>query len=210
MRILALSDVVDEAVHAPSARKRFGRVDLVLGCGDLPYDYLDFVATELSVPLYAVHGNHDVPPQLLDDPTIGDWWRGIDLHGRTVAVNGLLVAGLGGSRRYSDGPYQLSEGDMWLAILGMIPSLLANKARRGRYLDVLVTHAPPRGIHDLPDHAHRGFEALRWFLRTFRPRYHLHGHSHVYDARTVTRTEFHDTIVVNAFGAREIDLDARS
>ncbi len=208
MHILALSDVVDEAVHAPTARARFGRVDLVLGCGDLPYDYLDFVATELSVPLYAVHGNHDVPPEMLDDPTIGDWWRGIDLHGRTVAVNGLLVAGLGGSRRYSDGPYQLTEGDMWLAIVGMIPSLLANKLRRGRYLDVLVTHAPPRGIHDLPDHAHRGFGALRWFLRAFRPRYHLHGHSHVYDARTVTRTQYYDTIVLNTFGAREIDIDA--
>jgi len=98
---------------------------------------------------------------------------------------------------------------MRLAIIRLIPSLLLNKLRHGRYLDVLVTHAPPRGIHDLPDQAHQGFAALRWFLRTFRPRYHLHGHSHIYDRRTATRTRYHDTIVVNAFGAREIDLDAR-
>ncbi|HEV8535279.1 MAG TPA: metallophosphoesterase [Candidatus Limnocylindria bacterium] len=209
MRILALSDVVDEAANADTARTRFGEVDLILGCGDLPYDYLDYVATVLTVPLYAVHGNHDVPPQQLDDPAIGQWWAGIDLNGRIVDIDGLLVGGFGGSRRYSHGPYQLSEFDMWGAILRMIPSLLANRLRRGRFLDVLVTHAPPRGIHDLPDPAHWGFGALRWFLRTFRPRYHLHGHSHVYDARTVTRTRYHDTIVVNAYGAREIEVDAR-
>lgn len=209
MRILALSDVVDEAAYAPSVRSRFGNIDLVLGCGDLPYDYLDFVATELSIPLYAVHGNHDVPPDLLDDPKIKDWWSGIDLHGRVVEIDGRLVAGIGGSPRYSDGPYQLTEGEVWLAILRMVPSLVANRLTRGRSLDVLVTHAPPRGIHDRTDPAHRGFGALRWFLRTFRPRYHIHGHTHVYDKRTVTRTRYHDTIVLNAYGAREVDLDAR-
>jgi len=206
MRILALSDVADERAYA-SVRSSVGRVDLILGCGDLPYDYLDYVATELGVPLYAVHGNHDTPPELLDDPAIAVWWNGINIHGRVVSVDGLLVAGLGGSRRYNDGPYQLSEADMFVTILRMVPTLVANRIARGRYLDVLITHAPPRGIHDLPDHAHWGFTALRWFLRAFRPRYHLHGHSHIYDGRTVTRTRFHDTVVVNAYGAREIDLD---
>jgi Icc-related predicted phosphoesterase len=206
VRILALSDVVDERAYA-SVSSRVGRVDLILGCGDLPYDYLDYVATELGVPLFAVHGNHDIPPELLDDPAIAVWWKGINIHGRVVAVDDLLVAGLGGSRRYNKGPYQLSEAEMLFAIARMIPALIVNRIARGRYLDVLITHAPPRGIHDLPDHAHWGFTALRHFLRAFRPRYHLHGHSHVYDRRTVMRTRFHDTVVVNAYGAREIELD---
>jgi len=30
----------------------------------------------------------------------------------------------------------------------------------------------------------------------------------VYDRRTVTRTQFHHTQVINVFGAREIELDA--
>jgi Icc-related predicted phosphoesterase len=209
VRILALSDVVDPAANGPGVRSRFPDVDLVLACGDLPYDYLDYVATQLAVPIYAVHGNHDVPPELSDDPGIGTWWDSIDLHGRIVAIDGLLVGGLGGSPRYSDGPFQLTEGEMRLALLRMIPSLVANRVRRGRWLDVLVTHAAPRGIHDLPDPAHRGFAAFRTFLRIFRPRYHLHGHTHVYDPRTVTRTRYLDTIVVNAFGAREVDLDDR-
>lgn len=206
MRVLALSDVADDDAYA-SVRASAGRVGLVLGCGDLPYDYLDYAATELAVPLLAVHGNHDTPPELLDDPAVDLWWRGINAHGRVLKVDGVLVAGFGGARRYKEGPYQVTEFDLWLTILKMAPALLLNVLVRGRALDVLITHAPPRGIHDLPDHAHRGFDALRWFLRIFSPRYHFHGHSHVYDRRTVTQTRFHRTLVVNAYGVREVELD---
>ena len=205
MRILAVSDVDDEAVMGSLASK-VGTIDLVIGCGDLNYDYLDYVATALGVPLRAVHGNHDVPPENLDDPAIGVWWRGIDLHGRVVLVNGVLFAGLEGSPVYSDGPYQMGELELWLAILRMAPSLIANRIRRGRFLDVLVTHAPPRGIHDQTDLAHRGFGAVRTFLRLFKPRYHLHGHTHVYDRRTPTTTQFGRTTVMNAYGSRTLDI----
>jgi Icc-related predicted phosphoesterase len=206
MRILAVSDVDDEAVTASLASK-VGTIDLVIGCGDLTYDYLDYVATGLGAPLRAVHGNHDVPPQNLDDPTIGTWWRGIDLHGRVRSVNGVLFGGLEGSPQYSDGPFQLSELDVWLAILRMVPALIANRIRRGRFLDVLVTHAPPRGIHDQSDRAHRGFGAVRTFLRIFQPRYHLHGHVHIYDRRTTTTTQFGRTTVMNAYGSRTVDVE---
>ncbi|HYY54680.1 MAG TPA: metallophosphoesterase [Candidatus Dormibacteraeota bacterium] len=205
MRILAVSDVVDEAISA-SMQRRAGSVDLVIGCGDLPYEYLDFVATSVEAPLRAVHGNHDVPLDQIDDPAMRVWWGGIDLHGRVVDLNGVLIAGLEGSPRYSTGPFQYSELEMWLQILRLLPSLLLNRLRRGRFLDVLVTHAPPRGIHDESDTTHRGFVALRWFLRELRPRFHLHGHTHVYDSRTSTTTQFGLTTVVNAYGAKTIEL----
>jgi uncharacterized protein len=205
VRILAVSDVEDDAVKASLGAKA-GSVDLVVGCGDLDYDYLDFVATALGVPLRAVHGNHDTPPDQSDDPAIETWWRGIDLHARVVALDGVLIGGLEGSPRYSSGPYQSSEADVWLAILKMAPSLVWNRLRRGRFLDVLVTHAPPRGIHDQQDLAHRGFGAVRTFLRVFRPRYHLHGHTHVYDRRVATTTAFGPTTVVNAYGARTVEV----
>ncbi len=206
MRILAVSDVDDEAVTASLASK-VGTIDLVIGCGDLTYDYLDYVATALGAPVRAVHGNHDVQPENLDDSAIGVWWRGIDLHRRVVDVNGILFAGLEGSPRYSDGPYQSDEFGVWISILRMTPSLIANRLRRGRFLDVLVTHAPPRGIHDQSDRAHRGFGAVRTFLRLFQPRYHLHGHTHVYDRRTPTTTQFGRTTVMNAYGARTLDIE---
>ncbi len=213
MRILAVSDVIDDAAYAPGARERFRGVGLLIGCGDLPYDYLDYIATELAVPLYAVHGNHDAPVEAGGEmdatgrqPATRHWWAGVDLHARVVRAGGLLLAGVGGSPRYSDGPYQLTEAQVWAAIAIMLPSLVWNRLRHGRFLDVLVTHAPPRGIHDGPDLPHRGFVALRLFDRLFRPRYHLHGHSHVYDRRVVTLTRVGDTTVINAYGAREVDI----
>ena len=205
MRILAVSDVEDEAVTA-SVESKVGTIDLVISCGDLDYGYLDYVGTALGVPLRAVHGNHDVPPENNDDPAIAVWWHGVDLHGRAVSVNGLLIAGLQGSPIYSSGPYQSGELDIWLAIVRMAPSLIVNRLRRGRFLDVLVTHAPPRGIHEGTDRAHRGFGALRTFLRVFQPRYHLHGHTHVYDRRSQTTTQFGRTTVMNAYGARTVDI----
>jgi Icc-related predicted phosphoesterase len=209
VRILALSDVVDDAANGPGVRDRFGDVDLVIGCGDLPYDYLDRVTTALGAPLYAVHGNHDVPPERSDDPHVAVWWENIDLHGRVVNASGLLLGGLGGSPEYSNGPYQYSESAIWLQIMTMAPRLLRNRIGCGRALDVLVTHAPPRAIHDRPDRAHRGFIAIRWFLRIFRPRYHLHGHVHLYDGRTISSTVFGDTTVLNAYGARELQIDVQ-
>ena len=205
MRILAVSDVEDEAVTA-SLHAKAGSVDLVVGCGDLSYDYLDFVATALGAPLRAVHGNHDLPPDQSDDPDIQTWWKGIDLHGKVVSMDGVLIAGLEGSPRYSGGPYQFGELDVWMAIVKMAPSLIVNRLRRGRFLDVLVTHAPPRGIHDQRDQAHRGFGAYRTFLRLFHPRYHLHGHTHIYDQRVATTTTFGQTTVVNAYGARTVEV----
>ena len=38
----------------------------------------------------------------------------------------------------------------------LTPQLLWNRQRYGRYLDVLVTHSPPFGVHDRPDLPHYG------------------------------------------------------
>ena len=86
VRVLAVSDVVDEAISA-SMPARSGTIDLVIGAGDLPYEYLDYIATAVGAPLRAVHGNHDQPPEDVDDNAIRVWWDGIDLHGRVVDLN---------------------------------------------------------------------------------------------------------------------------
>ena len=57
MRILAVADEVDEALaRDPSA---VGPVELIVSCGDLPFEYLDGLARELDAPLVFVPGNHD-------------------------------------------------------------------------------------------------------------------------------------------------------
>ena len=206
VRILAICDEVDPRLYGPGIEARRGQVDLVLSCGDLPAYYLDFVASMLAVPLYGVHGNHDgsLNHRRHADGR-GDWGME-ELHGRVVHEQGLLIGGFDGSLRYNQGSYQYTEVGMRAQIAGMLPQLLANRLRYGRFLDILVTHAPPRHIHDQEDRAHWGFEAFRWFLRTFKPRYHLHGHIHLYNNRTITRTVFHETEVLNAYPYRELTV----
>ena len=84
-------------------------------------------------------------------------------------------------------------------LIGMIPSLLWNKLRYGRYLDIFLTHASPRGIHDKEDPCHVGFECFNWFIKKFSPVYLVHGHIHLYDIRTRRITESGATTVVNAY-----------
>ena len=91
--------------------------------------------------------------------------------------------------------------------LKMAPHLRWNQLRRGRALDLLVTHAPPRDINDRSDPAHRGFSALRTFLERWRPAYHVHGHIHLYDRSLPFQQTFEDTEVINAFPYRVLELE---
>src|SRR5215210_4093008 len=59
MKILAISDEVVEFLYGPQLKEQYADVDLVLGCGDLPFYYLEYIVTVLNVPLYYVPGNHD-------------------------------------------------------------------------------------------------------------------------------------------------------
>ena len=67
MKILAISDEVCEAIYTPTLKRKYPDVDLVVGCGDLPYYYLEFIVNALDVPLYYVHGNHDKHEQYMSD-----------------------------------------------------------------------------------------------------------------------------------------------
>ena len=58
IKILSVSDKVDEVLYSPALKRLFADVDLVLGCGDLPFYYLEFIVTMLGGPLFYVIGNH--------------------------------------------------------------------------------------------------------------------------------------------------------
>lgn len=225
MKILAISDEVVDTLYSPRVRQQFGDVELVIGCGDLPFYYLEYIVTLLDVPLYYVPGNHDKAEQYLSDGRIihrAEGCEGLDSRATTFkplaapgaalpggpAAPPLLLAGLGGSMRYNnEGRHQHTEGEMLGRALRLAPSLLVNRLRHGRFLDILVTHAPPRGIHDDTDLAHTGFEAFRSVMDVFRPRLLLHGHSHVYRSDTVTSTRYKDTQVINVFPYRVIEWE---
>jgi Icc-related predicted phosphoesterase len=212
MKILALSDQVVEHLYSPLIKERFGDVDMVVGCGDLPSYYLDYIVSMLNVPLALVPGNHDLPmtspnaEQAPESAGTARWSGSID--GIVVEEQGLLLAGLGGSIRYRpDGVHQYTQAEMRGRVLRMAPRLYWNRLRHGRFLDILVTHAPPRGIHDAEDPAHVGFMVFNRFIAHFRPRYLLHGHSHVYRRCDITTSQVGGTTIINVYPYRVIEVD---
>nr|PZN59054.1 MAG: hypothetical protein DIU68_00330 [Chloroflexota bacterium] len=176
--------------NAAHLRRRYHDVDLIISCGDMPATYLEFITSVLNVPLFYVRGNHD--ERYREYPPGGE-----DLHGRLITYNGISFYGLEGSMRYNQGAIQYSDVDMRRLVLSAAPRLLPRRWRYGRGVDVLVTHSPPRGIHDLPDLTHTGFKAFLTFMDWYRPRYLLHGHVHTWDRRATVETKYGDTCVMN-------------
>jgi Icc-related predicted phosphoesterase len=208
MRILAISDRVVEQLYRSDVKKHYPNVELIVGCGDLPFYYLDFLVSSFDVPLVYVRGNHDSGLQYTaDGRVLNRASGGTDVHGRVVQRKGLIIAGLEGSMRYR--PQQTlmySENEMRYQVARLVPRLMLNRAKFGRALDILVTHSPPYGIHDMTDLPHTGFQIFRSFITAFRPKYLLHGHVHVYRQDTVCVTKVEQTYVVNVYPYRLFDF----
>jgi uncharacterized protein len=206
MNILALSDTPIPFIYSPVVRNRFKAVDLIVGCGDLAYYYLEYVYDALNAPLFFVRGNHD---KVLEYSSAGQRagpHGGFDLHRRVLNYRGLLIAGVEGSPRYRPGPFQYSQAEMWEHVLWMAPRLMWNRLAHGRALDIFVTHAPPTGVHEGDDYPHRGIHAFRWLINVFKPALHLHGHVHLYSPLQPAETCLGSSRIINAYGFREVDL----
>ena len=132
----------------------------------------------------------------------------IHLGSKVKIEENFIIAGLGGSMRYNNGPNQFTDFQMFLEATKLIPRLLWNRIFHGRYVDILLTHSPPKGIHDKNDKCHWGFKAYLWFMKTFKPRYLVHGHIHLYDLADVRCTEWGNTTVINAYSHYVLDEGA--
>lgn len=208
LQLLGLSDIEIGFIYSPMVVDRFQNIDLLISCGDLPYYYLEYIVSMLNIPMYYVRGNH---ASAVEATTGGDRtspWGAFDLNQKVLEDDtGLLLAGLEGSLQYNLGPHQYSQNEYWFKVFKMVPALLANKMRFGRYLDVFVSHAPPWHIHDESDRPHQGIKAFRWLIDVFQPTYFLHGHIHLYRNDAVTQTQVNKTSVVNVFGFKELEID---
>jgi len=207
MKILAVSDQIDERIYTPQVKERFGEVDLVIGCGDLAYEYLEFLVSALNKPLVYVPGNHDplYQPGSPDSRAEGCLF----LDQRVRCVKGLVIAGMGGSIRYHPTRInQYTQVQMYLRMMKIAPALLWRQLRYGRALDILIAHSPPRGIHDEDDRAHLGFSAFADFIRIFKPRYFLHGHTLPMGNLAPRVTRVGETTVINVYSYHLIEVDA--
>ena len=188
MKILILADEESPALWEHYTPDRLRDIDLILSCGDLKSQYLRFLVTMARCPLLYVHGNHDGHYQ--QDPPEGC----ICIDDRIVVHNGIRILGLGGCRKYREGPHQYTDEEMRRRIRRLRWQLL----RHGG-VDIVVTHAPPEGIGDGDDPAHLGFAALRELLDQYKPRYLFHGHVHLRYLQDRTRERYYrGTAVINA------------
>jgi calcineurin-like phosphoesterase family protein len=216
VRILAVSDDVDEGLLADGHAA--GPADLIVACGDLPFDYLDHLLNALDVPLVFVPGNHD--PDLsgyrtsragltmrAGMPARLPWPDGaVCADGAVVTVAGLRVAGLGGCRRYRGGPNQYTERQQARRARRLARRAALRRLRDGGGVDVLLSHAPPAGCGDGCDPPHRGFESLHRLAARLRPAVLLHGHVHPGDSARPGRMP-DGTLVRNVTGRHLLDLD---
>lgn len=198
VRVLA---VADEEVPAMPSRARDLRVDLVLAAGDLPWDYLEQLASHVDAPAVFVPGNHD--PELPPGSTAGP--RGLtNVDRKAVQVGGLRIAGLGGCVRYNAGAHQYTQAEY----SAQCDDLIATSRDAGfNTIDVLLTHAPPLGLGDEPDPAHVGIEALHGVLEELRPTWHLHGHIHPYGLLKADREFGGHTTIRNVIPWQVFDID---
>ena len=197
MKILLLADEPNKRLWDNLDRSLLEDVELVISCGDLPADYLSFLTCFTSAPILYVAGNHD--DRYAKHPPEGC----ICIDDTLYCHNGLRILGLGGSMRYKPGVNQYTEREM------------AKRARklwfplwRNHGFDILVTHAPMRGMGDAEDLAHRGFDTFRTLLDKYKPAYLVHGHVHKeYDFRFKRETRYNETKIVNAWQSYFIDID---
>lgn len=235
MKFLCVSDQIDPLVYSNTVKERYSDIDAVFCAGDLSMEYVDFIVTTLGKPTYFVFGNHNLNDFYLYDKraTMGhvqqnEIDRQSKAHGGDYASNKvltsrhltfslpngrttpLIICGVSGSIRYNNGQAQYTDAQMKWQLIEMIPKLLWNKIKYGRYCDVFLTHASPRHIHDREDPCHKGFECFNWFIQKFKPSLMIHGHIHLYDMNAPRTTVSGDTTIVNAFSHIVIEMEPAS
>jgi Icc-related predicted phosphoesterase len=137
-----------------------------------------------------------------------------DMHGRVCAYKDYLITGFGGSRWYNGCGNQFSESDMAAIVRKVIRKVRlfrlqdAILGRKQKEL-IVISHAPPFSVHDMPDAAHIGFKCFHKFIQKLSPLLWLHGHVHLVDPRQQQVTVVGNTTVVNCYGYKFIKIERR-
>lgn len=197
MKILAVSDVEAKKYYEHYRAGAFEGIDLILSCGDLRRQYLEFLVTMAGCPLLYVRGNHD--DRFASEPPEGCTC----IDGEVVTADGVRIAGLGGCHRYRDGRNMYTEGEMARRYMRMLPAIVKNGG-----VDILLTHAPAYGLGDIDTIPHRGFRTFNRIMNRHKPAYMIHGHIHMTYGINVERViEYKETTIINAYESYIIEID---
>ncbi len=189
MDVLSVSDVIVKEL-VESRNSSLGRkFDLITACGDLPPEYLCELRNTYDVPLFYVLGNHDIRHRT---PPAGC----INITGRIMFHEGISFLGFSGSRWYNGNQNQYREHEMRAQIRRLWFQLW-----RLKRLDVVITHSPPRGVHDEEDRCHKGFTCYNTLINRHLPRFFIHGHIHRHFEKDSDRISLvGKTAVINSYG----------
>ncbi len=190
MKILALADEPSKSLWDFYDESKLKDIDLILSAVDLPAEYLSFLVTFAHCPVLYVHGNHDT--RYLHKPPEGC----VCIDDTLYVHEGIRILGLGGSMKYNAGEFQFTEKQM----RARSRSLKLRFALRNG-MDILLTHAPAKGINDGEDLPHYGFETFNELMDRYHPKYMIHGHVHMNYGRDIPRvTDLPGgTRIINAF-----------
>ena len=196
IHVLFLADEPDKGMWDFFEKSKLEGIDLIISCGDLPPQYLSFLATYFKGDVLYVHGNHDE----CYDKTPPDGC--ICIEDKVYEYKGLRIAGLGGSMEYNGGTYQFSEKDMAKRV-----KRLRRRIKWKKGIDILVTHSPAADINDSDDLPHKGFQCFHNLLDEFQPQVFAHGHVHMSYSFNQPRIDTHrDTTIINAYTKYEYDV----
>ncbi|MBN1383369.1 MAG: metallophosphoesterase [Elusimicrobia bacterium] len=209
MKILFVTDNVSPIIYSEKIKERFGECDLVISCGDLPFNYYDFIVSTLNKPLYYIRGNHfthnDEKQQKIFDPDGGK-----NIHKKIVRFNNISFCGFEGCLKYNNSDrIQYSEFDMNLTIQTMKPRFWWNRIRYGTFIDLIISHAPPKGFGTPNELCHKGFSSLRRLVEKYQPRYLVHGHIHIYDRNKSRISMLGKTKIINAYDHYVLDTEGK-
>ena len=231
LKILAVSDSESPGLETMVSRfpEKLRDIDVIISCGDLEREYLEFLVDGINRDLFFVSGNHqqqceediggDNPverllqslrafPEKLARCIAGQ----SDLHGRVVTYKNYIIAGFGGSMWYSGRGNEYSEREMAKTVRQVERKIQLFKLRqkilnRPPYDLIIISHAPIFRVHDEPDLCHKGFKCFRDFVENMSPLLWLHGHIHLDDVKKHQITVVGKTTVVNVFGHKFVAID---
>jgi len=197
VKILVLADCESKSLYEYFTPEKISGVDLILACGDLKQNYLDFFASMSSAPVLFVMGNHDEP---YNKNAYGGC---VCIEDDIFVFRGIRILGLGGSMRYlPQAENQYTEREMRRRIRRLWWKLKWNKG-----FDILVAHAPAAGINDLEDLPHRGFVCFGELIERYRPKLFVHGHVHANYGTGFKRVDqIGETMVINAYDYYILEL----
>lgn len=180
IQLLIFSDVHTTKIDIPKVQP-----DLVVLLGDIYWRTVEEIDRTYTCPKIGVLGNHD--------PFDNYNRTGIqDIHEQVIDINGLRIAGFGGSPVYSQ--KETPQYTEWEAER-FIEKITA--------IDLFIAHSNPKlSTYQTDKYSHRGFQAFTTMIYTKKPAYFFHGHLHVEHEQIIGQTN-----VIAIYPTKLINID---